>query len=176
MIFILIFSLVTLVFWTQELYSEIRSSIRREKGLLPSWTCRGSEMTVQILARCANPSFTHTNLAFTSILTCTTPAYKAEIITFVHKIKLNFLFEKLWCREREREREKEWKRSFHCKLPYLLCACNVSIKSNYVFIRKLNDANLWRERERERERENVSYYTQYPFVRYIYIYVYIISN
>ena len=114
MIFILILSPVTLDFWTQELYSHTRSSIRREKRWLPSWTCQGSELTVQILARCANPSFTHTNLAFTSILTCTTPAYKAEIITFIHKIKLNFLFEKLWCtfgeREQQRKRGREQER------------------------------------------------------------------
>ena len=69
-------------------------------------------MPVQILARCANPSLIHTNLAFTSILTHATPAYKAEIITFVHKIKLYVYFEKLSCllRERERERERETER------------------------------------------------------------------
>ena len=92
-----------------------RSSIRGERRSLPSWTCRGLELPVQILARCANPSLTciHTNLAFTSILTHATPAYKAEIITFVHKIKLYVYFEKLSCllRERERERKRENDRS-----------------------------------------------------------------
>ena len=135
LIFILILSPVTLDFWTQELYLHARSSIRGERRSLPSWTCRGLELPVQILARCANPSLTciHTNLAFTSILTHATPAYKAEIITFFHKIKLYVYFEKLSCllRERESERERNGEkervrkrervkeRSFHCAIPYL---------------------------------------------------------
>ena len=61
-------------FWTQYLYSDIRSNIRKETRLLPS-------RTVQIFARCANLSFTHTIFAFTSILTRATPVYKTEIIT-----------------------------------------------------------------------------------------------
>ena len=67
-------------------------------------------MPVQILARCANLSLIHTNLAFTSILTHSTPAYKAEIITFVHKIKLYVYFQKLSCLLRERERERTRKK------------------------------------------------------------------
>ena len=103
----LIFILILSPFWTQELYLHTRSSIRGERRSLPSWTCRGLELPVQILARCANPSLIHTNLAFTSILTHATPAYKAEIITFVHKIKLYVYFEKLSCLLRERNGEKE---------------------------------------------------------------------
>ena len=73
-------------------------------------------MSSQDLARCANPSLIHTNLAFTSILKHATPAYKAEIITFVHKIKLYVYFEKLSCLLRE----KEWKRD-HSIVQYLTC-------------------------------------------------------
>ena len=109
LIFILIHSPVTLDFWTQELYLHSRSSIRGERRSLPPWTCRGLELPVQTLARCANPSLIHTNLAFTSILTHATPVYKAEI-TFVHKIELYVHFEKLSCLLRERERERETER------------------------------------------------------------------
>ena len=75
LIFILILSL-----WTQELYLHTRSSIRGERRSLPSWTCRGLELPVQILARCANPSLIHTNLAFNSILTRATPVFTNNYI------------------------------------------------------------------------------------------------
>ena len=92
---------------------------RCRRGHAEDWNCLFKFwQDVQTL-----PLFVCTNFAFTSILTHATPAYKAEIITFVHKIKLYVYFEKLSCllRERERERERVKERSFHCAIPYL-CA------------------------------------------------------
>ena len=37
-------------------------------------------------------------------------------------------------RKKEKERERVKEKSFHCAISYLLCACNVSIKSNCIYL------------------------------------------
>ena len=70
-------SSVTLEFWTQELYSDTRSiTIAVFVVDLPRLGIDSSNVD-----KIATPTFTHTNLAFTSILTRATPVCKTDVIT-----------------------------------------------------------------------------------------------